>query len=51
MTYIGSLYLQHTVMSRALRTEFDDRVEPVVEVVVEGSERATWVWDIALPRQ
>ena len=32
LTYIGALYLQHTVMSRALRTEFDDRIEPVVEV-------------------
>ena len=32
LTYIGGLYLQHTVMSRALRTEFDDRPEPVVEV-------------------
>ena len=32
LTYIGGLYLQHAVMSRALRTEFDDRPEPVVEV-------------------
>jgi alkylhydroperoxidase family enzyme len=31
LTYIASLYLQHAVMSRALRTEFDDRDEPVVE--------------------
>jgi alkylhydroperoxidase family enzyme len=36
LTYIGALYLQHAVMSRALRTEFDDRPEPVVEVVVDG---------------
>ena len=36
LTYITTLYLQHAVMSRALRTEFDDRPEPVVEVVVEG---------------
>ena len=50
LTYIGSLYLQHAVMSRALRTEFDDRVEPVVEVVVEGSDHARDVGrDIALP--
>lgn len=34
LTYIGALYLQHAVMSRALRTEFDDRTEPVVEVDV-----------------
>jgi hypothetical protein len=26
------MYLMHAVMSRALRTEFDDRDEPVVEV-------------------
>ena len=36
LTYITTLYLQHAVMSRALRTEFDDRSEPVVEVVTEG---------------
>lgn len=50
LTYIGSLYLQHAVMSRALRTEFDDRVDPVVEVVVEGSAASRDVGrDIALP--
>jgi alkylhydroperoxidase family enzyme len=32
LTYITTLYLQHAVMSRALRTEWDDRDEPVVEV-------------------
>ena len=32
LTYIAALYLQHAVMSRALRTEFDDRPEPIVEV-------------------
>jgi alkylhydroperoxidase family enzyme len=32
LTYITCLYSQHAVMSRALRTEFDDRGEPVVEV-------------------
>jgi alkylhydroperoxidase family enzyme len=32
LTYITSLYFQHAVMSRALRTEFDDRNDPVVEV-------------------
>ena len=36
LTYITTLYLQHAVMSRALRTEFDDRPEPIVEVVVDG---------------
>jgi len=38
LTYITTLYLQHAVMSRALRTEFDDRPEPIVEVVVEGAD-------------
>ena len=38
LTYITTLYLQHAVMSRALRTEFDDRDEPVVEVVVDGAD-------------
>ena len=38
LTYITTLYLQHAVMSRALRTEFDDRTDPVVEVVVEGAD-------------
>jgi alkylhydroperoxidase family enzyme len=32
LTYITCLYFQHAVMSRALRTEFDDRAEVVVEV-------------------
>jgi alkylhydroperoxidase family enzyme len=32
LTYISSLYLAHAVVSRALRTEFDDRPESVVEV-------------------
>lgn len=32
LTYIITLYLQHAIMSRALRTEWDDRDEPVVEV-------------------
>ncbi len=39
LTYIGALYLQHAVMSRALRTEFDDRTEPVVEV--DGPQDST----------
>ena len=40
LTYITTLYLQHAVMSRALRTEFDDRPEPVVEVVVDGADNS-----------
>jgi len=31
-TYITAMYDMHAVMSRALRTEFDDREEPIVEV-------------------
>jgi alkylhydroperoxidase family enzyme len=33
LTYISALYEMHAVMSRALRTEFDDRDEPIVEVI------------------
>ncbi len=32
LTYIASLYVMHAIMSRALKTEFDDRPEPIVEV-------------------
>jgi len=32
LTYISTMYFQHAVMSRALRTEFDDREEVIVEV-------------------
>lgn len=39
LTYITALYEMHAVMSRALRTEFDDREEPIVEVAApEGAE-------------
>jgi alkylhydroperoxidase family enzyme len=31
LVYIASLYVQHAVMSRALRLEFDDLADPVVE--------------------
>lgn len=34
LTYITCLYDMHAVMSRALRLEFDDRDDPVVEVAV-----------------
>jgi alkylhydroperoxidase family enzyme len=43
LTYVTSLYLMHAVMSRALRTEFDDRDEPIVEVA--GPEGVA-PWDI-----
>jgi len=32
LTYIACLYNMHAVMSRALRTEWDDRDDPIVEV-------------------
>jgi alkylhydroperoxidase family enzyme len=39
LTYITSLYLQHAVMSRALRTEFDDVADRMAEVPApEGSD-------------
>lgn len=38
LTYITSLYMMHAVMSRALRTEFDDVDERITEVRVEGME-------------
>ena len=33
LTYITALYDMHAVMSRALRTEFDDHPDPMVEVL------------------
>jgi len=39
LTYITSLYVMHAIMSRALRTEWDDRDDPIVEVAgPEGFE-------------
>jgi alkylhydroperoxidase family enzyme len=32
-TYITAMYEMHATMSRALRTEFDDRAEPIVEMI------------------
>ena len=32
LTYIVMLYDMHAVMSRALRVEYDDRDDPVVEI-------------------
>jgi len=40
LTYITSLYLQHAVMARALRTEYDDVDERITEVLVEGADNA-----------
>jgi alkylhydroperoxidase family enzyme len=40
LTYITCLYDMHGVMSRALRTEFDDRDEPMVEVPAPGDDQS-----------
>jgi len=39
LTYITSLYLMHAVMSRALRTEFDDQDDPCVEIPAPGDDQ------------
>lgn len=52
LTYITALYLQHAVMSRALRTEFDDRNEPVVEIrTPDGQATRDLGRDISLPKK
>jgi alkylhydroperoxidase family enzyme len=39
LTYITAMYEMHAVMSRALRMEYDDRDEPIVEIAApEGTE-------------
>ncbi len=43
-TYIVSLYDMHAVMVRALRLEFDDRDDPIVEVAApEGFSAADFL--------
>ena len=39
LTYITSLYLMHGVMSKALRTEFDDVDEPITEIPAPGDDQ------------
>jgi alkylhydroperoxidase family enzyme len=39
LTYIAGMYDMHAVMSKALRTEFDDRDDPVVEVPAPGDDQ------------
>jgi alkylhydroperoxidase family enzyme len=38
LTYIATMFLQHAVLSRALRTEYDDVDEDVTEVIVDGAD-------------
>ena len=40
LTYITCMYEMHAIISRALRLEFDDRDDPVVEVVGDPSSLA-----------
>ncbi len=40
LTYITVLYEMHAVMSRALRTEFDDRDDPIVEIAAPGEDQS-----------
>jgi hypothetical protein len=47
-TYITCLYEMHATMSRALRLEFDDRDEPIVEIAApEGFQARDIGIDIA----
>jgi alkylhydroperoxidase family enzyme len=39
LTYIAAMYDMHAVMSKALRTEFDDRDEPIVEIPAPGDDQ------------
>ncbi|WP_324827347.1 carboxymuconolactone decarboxylase family protein [Qipengyuania zhejiangensis] len=41
LTYITCLYDMHAVMSRALKTEFDNRDDPIVEIAAPADFTAT----------
>ena len=41
LTYVTCMYDMHAVMSKALRTEFDDRDDPIVEVPAPAEFSAT----------
>ncbi|MDF1602113.1 carboxymuconolactone decarboxylase family protein [Nocardioides sp. YIM 152315] len=41
LTYVTALYDMHAVICRALRLEFDDRAEPIVEVDGPGGKRVS----------
>ena len=40
-TYITTLYAMHAVITRALRMEYDNRPEPIVEVAAPEGFKAT----------
>jgi alkylhydroperoxidase family enzyme len=42
ITYVTCLYAMHAVMSRALRLEFDDREDPIVEVPAPDGDAAAF---------
>ncbi len=39
LTYITAMYAMHAVMSKALRTEFDNVDEPIVEIPAPGDDQ------------
>lgn len=50
LTYITSLYVMHAIMSRALRTEFDDRPEAIVEIAAPDTFQSRDIaFDLAGP--
>ncbi len=52
LTYITTLYAQHAVMSKALRTEFDDVDERIVEVAApDDFDARDIVRDISVPER
>jgi len=40
LTYITAMYEMHATISRALRLEYDDRDDPIVEVAAPAGESA-----------
>lgn len=50
LTYIACLYDMHAVMSRALRTEFDDRDDPIVEIAAPDAFEARDFLDAGIPK-
>jgi hypothetical protein len=50
LTYITMMYEMHAVISRALRLEYDDRPDPIVEVVAPTGYHARDIGaDISVP--
>jgi alkylhydroperoxidase family enzyme len=39
LTYIVAMYVMQAVMSKALRTEYDDRDDPIVEIPAPGDDQ------------